>query len=397
MPLYLGLDADAHGLNAVAIEIAAERRVVFSRSVSFDRDLPEYGTTGGLRRTAEGDAAPPPLIWADALDRLLGRLAAAAEIDVEDIRAVSGASPEHTSLAFDYRADSAPAGLEPSVALARQLKPNVGPSGPVGAYLETLLVGTDGRLAPYWQKRYALPNAAMVGWTDDHAARMLGLGLINEGAIGVVFGTSDVVSAGRRVVTFRNGALARDWVRREYGLDWDAIGRLLEEAPGNDGCVMLPWVELETTPRIRHAGVRRFGFDRHDIARNVRGLIEGQVLAMANHLRLSSDRAVEKVVATGDAAAQRGILQLLANVFGAEVLRLEVEHRAALGAALRAFHADRLAAGEPLSWTSVVGGFTDPKPGHRVSPNPRQVATYAELRRDYALLERLHQDRRAIC
>ena len=69
----------------------------------------------------------------------------------------------------------------------------------------------------------------------------------------------------------------------------------------------------------------------------------------------------------------------------------------ALGSALRAYHADRLASGEPVSWKTVVSGFTDPKPGHRVSPNPKHVAIYAELRKNYAMLERLHQHRRPIC
>ena len=68
-----------------------------------------------------------------------------------------------------------------------------------------------------------------------------------------------------------------------------------------------------------------------------------------------------------------------------------------LGAALRAYHADRLAAGEPVSWKTVVSGFTDPQPGHRVAPNPKHVAMYADLRRDYAILETLHKDRAPIC
>ncbi len=160
--------------------------------------------------------------------------------------------------------------------------------------------------------------------------------------------------------------------------------------------MMLPWVEPEITPPVRHAGVRRFGFDRHDTARNVRGLIEGQLMAMANHAPVGG-ATVEKVIATGGAATNRAILQVTANVFGAEVFRLDTAHRAALGAALGAYHADRLAAGDPVSWTTVVSGFTDPQPGHRVSPNPKHVAMYAELRKDYAMLEQLHKDRPPIC
>ena len=87
----------------------------------------------------------------------------------------------------------------------------------------------------------------------------------------------------------------------------------------------------------------------------------------------------------------------MANVFGADVSRLDATQPSSLGAALHAFHADRLSEGEPLTWRSVVSGFVQPNPGHRVSPNPRLVALYAELRKDYALLERVHQHRRPIC
>ncbi len=86
------------------------------------------------------------------------------------------------------------------------------------------------------------------------------------------------------LVCFRNGSLAREWVRMEYGLDWDrGVASCSRQSPGNDGWLMLPWLEIESTPRIAHAGLRRFGFDRADAGRNVRGLIEGQMMAIANH------------------------------------------------------------------------------------------------------------------
>ena len=87
----------------------------------------------------------------------------------------------------------------------------------------------------------------------------------------------------------------------------------------------------------------------------------------------------------------------MANVFGVDVYRLDVGNSAALGAALRAYHADRRAAGDDLPWPAVVSGFTEPKPGYRVSPNPKHVAMYAQLRKDYAILERLHSSRDPIC
>ena len=72
MPLYLGLDCSTQSLTAIVIEINGDtRRVVFSRSLNFDRDLPEYETTGGVRRGIDdNEVFASPLMWADALDRM---------------------------------------------------------------------------------------------------------------------------------------------------------------------------------------------------------------------------------------------------------------------------------------------------------------------------------------
>lgn len=387
MSLYLGLDAGAAGLTAVVIDIGSHhRQIAFNRTLTFDRDLPEYGLVTAT-----------PVMWADALDRLLGRLAAAAEIEIEDIRAIAGSSPASASFTADYLQPAAARPLEPSSPLARQLTVANAAVKSLGAYLEALLEGTNRRLSGYWQKRYALPAATIVPWAGEHESRTIGTGLTREGVLGISFGTNDVVSTNLQSRVFRNGSLARDWVRMQYGLDWNDVAKLLGQSPGNDGCIMLPWLEHEETPPITYPGVRRFGFDRHHGPRNVRGLIEGQLMAMANHAESMSDIPVERIIATGGAAANHAILQTAANIFGADVYRLDAGNAAALGAALRAYHADRLVSGEPVSWNTVVSGFTDPNPGHRVSPNPKYVAMYSELRKDYAMLERLHRDRSPIC
>jgi sugar (pentulose or hexulose) kinase len=406
MPLYLGLDASTRGLIAIVIEIERDlRRVVFNRTIDFDRDMAHYGTTRGVRSTTDGDIPPSPMMWADALDRMLGRLGAAAEIEVERIGAISGAAHLADGALYQHLPDEK--SLDSSAALVKQLQP----ASPIArrfdslaSYFEAMITGHDHRLSPYWRKRFALPAATIVPWSDEHTAIAIGTGVIRDRVVAVCLGESDLVIAcatdaapAMSLLTFRNGSRARELVRLEHDLSWDDIARMLEQSPGNTGCLMLPWVETETTPPITHAGVRRFGFGRHDAGRNVRGLIEGQMMAMANHAAGHCGVPIEKIVAVGDAAIDRAILQVMANVFGADVYRLDAEHSAALGAALRAYHADRLAAGEPVTWKTAVSGFTDPKPGHRVSPNPRHVALYRELRKDYAMLERLHLDRSPIC
>lgn len=526
MPLYLGLDCSTQGLTAIVIEVEGHtRRVVFNSSLNFDRDFPSYGTTGGVRRGAGDDEVfASPLMWAEALDRMMSRIARAAELDLDNLRAIAGSAQQHGSVYLNPSAQDTWRALDPGKPLAPQLTNTLsrdmspvwmdattalecaeidealgGPAavaaltgspacarftGPqirrfarhhpddyaattrvhlVSSYLASLLAGRDvaidpgdgsgmnlmdlqhnrwspealaaaaaglqqrlpaiqpsweiaGTLSSYWQRRYTLPATAILPWTGDNPSSLVGTGIIREGALGVSLGTSDTIFSCTaeparnsshvfrsptgdfmNLVCFRNGSLARAWVRLEHGLDWAAVGTMLEESPGNDGCVMLPWIEGEITPPIAHAGPRRFGFDRYNAAANVRGLIEGQMMALANHSAAVSAAPIDRIIATGGAAVNRSILQVMANVFGVEVYRLDVENSAALGAALRAYHAHRLAAGEPVSWKTVVSGFTDPSPGHRVSPNPKHVAMYARLRRDYAILEQLHKDRAPIC
>jgi sugar (pentulose or hexulose) kinase len=78
----------------------------------------------------------------------------------------------------------------------------------------------------------------------------------------------------------------------------------------------------------------------------------------------------------------------MADVFDAEVYRFEVTNSAALGAAIRAFHADCKAEGRPISWDEAVAGLTGPVTGSRIAPRPEAAAVYRGMRRRYAEFER---------
>src|SRR6187401_2305838 len=115
MGLYLGINCSTQGLTAIVIEIDGDtRRVVFNRSLNFDRDFPEYGTKGGVIYGADGDVHAPPAMWADALDRMLARLAQSAELDVHDLRAISGSAQQHGSVYLNPRAQEVLRTLNPS-------------------------------------------------------------------------------------------------------------------------------------------------------------------------------------------------------------------------------------------------------------------------------------------
>jgi xylulokinase len=97
---------------------------------------------------------------------------------------------------------------------------------------------------------------------------------------------------------------------------------------------------------------------------------------------------VDTIHATGGAAANVEILQVMADVFGADVCQLEVPNAACLGAALRAYHADRRAAGEAVPWSEVIRGFVEPK--LRLQPDAARHAIYQELLRKYEAFEASH-------
>jgi xylulokinase len=133
-------------------------------------------------------------------------------------------------------------------------------------------------------------------------------------------------------------------------------------------------------------GAHRYGLSPDDADRNVRALIEGQQMAMALHSRWMQV-TVDSIHATGGAAANRDILQVMADVFGAVVYQLQVGNSAALGAALRALHGSVAADGRAVTWDEVVKDFAEPVAQSALRPDPARHAMYRELIEVYAACE----------
>ncbi len=268
-----------------------------------------------------------------------------------------------------------------------------------------------GELAPYWQQRFELPPAKVVAWSGDNPCSLIGTGLIREGLIAVSLGTSDTLFGLMRephvdrtgtghvfgaptgdymgLTCFLNGALARERIRDEHGLDWDRFSEALRATPpGNDGGLMFPWFEPEITPDVRTPAARRVDLDPDDGPRNVRAVVEAQMMALANHSRwMGVD--IDVIHATGGAAVNTDILRVMADVFDAEVRRFEASNSACLGAALRAYHADAKVEGRNVPGEEVVRDIAEPVAGSTVVPDPSNVESYVRLRRRYSKLEPL--------
>jgi xylulokinase len=269
-----------------------------------------------------------------------------------------------------------------------------------------------GELSPYWRRRFGFGPVKVVTWTGDNPSSLIGLGLTEPGQLGISLGTSDTVfgptadpspdptgaghvfgspAGGYMALTcFANGSLARERIRDLYGLDWTGFSELLRNTPpGNGGALMVPWFVPEITPTVDAPGPHRHALDPGDAARNVRAVVEGQAMAMRLHSQWIAP-SVRAIRATGGAAANSEIVQVIADVFDAEVVRIAPPNAASLGAALRAFHADRLSGNAPVTWADVTAGFTDPIAGAGARPRAEAAGVYRTLIPQYQLLVEKH-------
>ena len=120
--LYLGLDCSTQSLTGVVIAIDGDNRaVVWERSVDFDAAFPQYGTRHGVLPSDDPRVAvSPPLMWAEALDRLLGELAASG-LKLSDLVAIAGSAQQHGSVYLNDSAGARLAALDAGEPLAGQI------------------------------------------------------------------------------------------------------------------------------------------------------------------------------------------------------------------------------------------------------------------------------------
>ena len=266
-----------------------------------------------------------------------------------------------------------------------------------------------GVLSDAWQTGFDLPAARVVAWSGDNPCSLIGTGVIQEGQLAISLGTSDTIFGPMReprisddgtghvfvsptgdymgITVFRNGSLARQRVRDEFSLDWNGFSDALRRTDaGNDGALMLPWFDPEITPSVQGSSAVRVGLDGARPERHVRAIVEAQMMAMATHSAWMGARP-QVIHATGGASDNTEILQIMADVFGADVYRFDSTDSAALGAAVRALQADT-----GLPWSEVIVSFAQPSSAP-IRPVAQNVSLYQSLRTKYAALESASRNR----
>lgn len=101
--LFAGLDVSTQSCKLVVIDYEKES-VVHVDIVSYDEDLPEYGTRNGvIPNLGEGVSESDPRMWLAAVDRILERLSK-SDIPQESVRCISVSGQQHGLVALDSEA-----------------------------------------------------------------------------------------------------------------------------------------------------------------------------------------------------------------------------------------------------------------------------------------------------
>ncbi len=119
-PVYLGIDASTQSMSGIVID-CENSAVLASENINFERDLPSYGTKAGVCSSPENplEIYSYPLMWLDALDMLLQKIA--EKININEISAISGSGQQHASVWLN--SSKAFSSLSPSKSLANNIKP----------------------------------------------------------------------------------------------------------------------------------------------------------------------------------------------------------------------------------------------------------------------------------
>ncbi len=264
-----------------------------------------------------------------------------------------------------------------------------------------------GALAADTARALGLPAGILISaGGGDNMMGAIGTGNTRDGVVTASLGTSGTIyaSTGKPVTDPRgeiaafcdsanrwlpllctmNVTVATEMVRRDFGLDHAAFEKTAAKAPpGSDGLVLLPYLEGERTPNIPdgtgvYFGVRPQTFTASHFAR---ATMEGVTLGMNYGLRRLAELGVQatQVRATGGGAKSKLWRQIMADVFNAEVVTLQVAEGAAFGAALQALWCWRLSKGEKIGIHEITDAFVKLNPRETAHPRPGVATIYQEI------------------
>ena len=220
------------------------------------------------------------------------------------------------------------------------------------------------------------PGTPVVAGAGDQAASAVGNGIVLPGLASATLGTSGVIFSYTdvpvldphgRIHTFchavpgkwhvmgvtQGAGLSLRWFRENFGaaeswyagqIDVDPYELIIREAekvrPGSDGLLWLPYLMGERTPHLdSQARGLWFGLTAaHTRAHLIRSILEGVAFSLRDSLEIFGELniPVEQIRASGGGSRSLLWRQILADIFGKELVTLRTSEGSALGAALLA-------------------------------------------------------------
>jgi xylulokinase len=250
----------------------------------------------------------------------------------------------------------------------------------------------------------------VVGGGGDQAASAVGNGIVEPGVVSCTLGTSGVVFAHMekvaydpqgRVHTFchavrdkwhvmgvtQGAGLSLQWLRNQLapGATYDALTAEAATAPaGSQGLFWLPYLMGERTPHLDPQA--RGGWigltAKHTRGDLIRAVIEGVSYSQKDCLDVIEPLgvAISSVRASGGGARSLFWRQILADVFGKRVARLETQEGSAYGAALLAMVGTGEYASVPEACAATI------READSVEPRAAESALYSRAHDVYRAL-----------
>jgi xylulokinase len=259
----------------------------------------------------------------------------------------------------------------------------------------------------------------VVAGGGDNAAAAVGTGIVRQGLVSSSIGTSGVIFAHSdeliydvkgRLHTFCHAVPKKNhlmgvtlsagnsfrWLRDTFRsistssepLDYTQLATMAATVvPGSEGLIFLPYLTGERAPHLDPFATGAFvGLtSRHTLAHMARAVMEGVVFSLLDSLEIMQGMGVpiQQVRAIGGGGRSELWCQMQADIFGCEVVNLEVEEGPAYGAALLAIAADQDA--EAVSSVSESCVRTKSKK----VPDSKNIETYHQY---YQVYKELYQN-----
>ncbi|MBC1226865.1 xylulokinase [Listeria booriae] len=216
-----------------------------------------------------------------------------------------------------------------------------------------------------YAKRFGLQREVKVfAGGADNACAALGAGVVNEVYALVSLGTSGVFSSFEAEISNYKGKLhffnhvipnanysmgvtlaagnSLNWFKNTFGKGLsfaELLADVYTVAPGSEGLLFTPYIVGERTPHIDSKIRGSFiGIDtRHELKHFARAVLEGITFSLKDAQVLmeeAKNKKFKQIISVGGGAKNADWMQMQADIFNAEIIRLEVEQGPGVGACM---------------------------------------------------------------